>query len=174
MQIVLVPALMILSLAVNCCTATPERKAQPGGGPPVITNSFAAKEISQGDIWKIYLEAHDPDGDMRQFVCTLDQLGYGPYSSEYVMVKKEHREKMKGYLTWFSGTGGGHRLGGLPRLTLTVYIRDRGGLKSDKVVFPVVLSVGTKQEPPPPPFDAGELDRLAAIPIELKGRHRGD
>jgi len=168
--------LVLVSLSLKMAHSRPlgERRTEPGGSPPVITGSFAAKKLSHGDIWKIYLEARDPDGDMGQFVCALEQQGYGPYSSEYVMIKKQHREKMKGYLTFSSGAGDGLRLPEWTRLTLTVYIRDRGGNTSNKVVYPVVLSRGSKQGPPPPPFDAGQLDRLGAIPIELKGRRRGD
>lgn len=157
-----------LFLLMTCCTTVGNKVAQPGGSPPVITNFSASKEIPHGDIWKIYLEAHDPDGDMRQFVCVFGRLGYGAPSSEYVSVKKQHREKMKGYLTFLSGAGGGLYVGEWTRLTLTVYIRDRAGLTSDKVVFPLVLSQGASQEPPPPPFDAGKLDRLGAIAYELK------
>lgn len=168
MKVVLILALMILSLVMAGCTTVAKKGTQVGGSPPVITNSFAAKEISHGDIWKIYMEAHDPDGDMRQFVCVFDRLGYGAHSPEYVIVKKQHREKMTGYLTFLSGAGGGLQVPEWTRLTLTVYIRDRGGLTSDKVVFPLVLSRGSKEEPPPPPFDSGQLDRLGGIPYELK------
>ncbi len=157
-----------LFLLMTCCTTLGNKGIQSGGIPPVITNSFASKEIPHGDIWKIYLEAHDPDGDMRQFVCVFDRLGYGAHSSEYVIVKKQHREKMKGYITFLSGAGGGLYVPEWTRLTLTVYIRDRAGLTSDKVVFPLVLSQGAKREPPPSPFDAGKLDRLGAIAYELK------
>jgi len=75
------------------------------GSPPVITHWFASERINHGDIWKIYLEANDPDGDMRHFVCAVDQVGYGPYSSEYVVIRKEHRKKLKGYLRFFTSGG---------------------------------------------------------------------
>ena len=165
-----IPMLIPVTLfsLMTCCTPLGHKETQPGGSPPVITNSFASKEIPHGDIWKIYVEAHDPDGDMRQFVCVFDRLGYGAHSPEYVIVKKQHREKMKGYLTFLSGAGGGLYVPEWTRLTLTVYIRDRAGLTSDKVVFPLVLSQGASQEPPPSPFDAGKLDRLGAIAYELK------
>lgn len=168
--------LALVSLPLKMAHSRPlgERRTEPEGSPPVISHSFAAEKLSHGDIWKIYLEAHDADGDMRQFVCVLHQQGYGPYSSEYVMIRKRYREKMKGYLTFSSVAGGGLYLPEWSRLTLTVYIRDRGGNTSDKVVFPVVLSRGAKQGPPPPPFDAGRLERLGAIPIELIGRRRRD
>jgi len=166
--------ILILPLVMACCTTSPERGTQPGGSPPVITHSFASEKLSNRDIWKIYLEAHDPDGDMRQFVCVFNQVGYGTYSPGYVVVKKGHREKLKGYLRFFSGAGGGFSLSEWTQLSLTVYIRDRGRNTSNKVVFPLVLSLGSKQGPPPPPFDVNGLDRLGTIPTELEGRRRGD
>lgn len=33
--------------------------------------------------------------------------------------------------------------------------------------FPLVLTVGAKQIPPPPPFDHGALDKLGTIMVEL-------
>jgi len=174
----LVKALIILVLiplpvVLTCCTTMGGRGGQPGGSPPVITNSFASKELSPGDIWKIYVEANDPDGDMRQFVCAIKQVGYGDYSADYVVIKKPHREKMKGYLAFYSGAGGGFRLGEWTQLTLTLYIRDRDRNTSDKVVFPLVLSRGSKQAPPPSPFNTGGLDRLGTIATELKDPRGG-
>jgi hypothetical protein len=149
-----------------------ESLVKPGGSPPVITHSFASEELSHGDIWKIYLEAHDPDGDMRQFVCAFTQVGYGPYSSEYVIIKKRHRERMKGYLVFPSYVG--DRLSEWTQLSLIIYIRDKGGNTSNKVVFPLVLSRGAKQGTPPPPFDIGDLDKLGTIPVELIDPQRGN
>jgi hypothetical protein len=143
------------------------------GSPPVITHWFASERINRGDIWKIYLEANDPDGDMRHFVCAVDQVGYGPYSAQYAVIKKEHREKLKGYLRFFTSGGMGLQMSEWTRFNVTVYIRDSGRLTSNKVVLPLVLSQGPKQGPPPPPFDSGPLDRLGVISIELIDPSRG-
>ena len=173
-RVLLILVLMAFLLVMACCTTLPERGTQLRGSPPIITHSFASEKLSHGDTWKIYVEAHDPDGDMRQFVCVFKQVGYGSYSPDYVVIKKPHREKMKGYLAFYSGAGGGLRVSEWTQLTLTLYIRDRGRNTSDKVVFPLVLSRGSKQAPPPPPFDTSQLDRLGTIMTELEGRRRGD
>lgn len=140
---------------------------KPGGGPPILTHWFAAKEISHGDNWRIYLEANDPDGDMLRFVCALHHVGYGNYPSEYVIIKKQHRGKLKGYLNFISSAGAGLRLPEWTQLTLTLYIQDKGGNTSKKADFPLVLSHLTKQESPPSPFDAGGLDTLGTVVFEL-------
>ena len=138
-----------------------------GGSPPVITHWFASEELSHGDIWRIYLETNDPDGDMGKFVCVFYQAGYGYYSADYVVIKKRHRESMKGYLTFFSSGGAGFWLPEWTQLNLTVYVLDKGGNISNKVVFPLVLSRGAKQGTPPPPFDVGGLEQLGTITVEL-------
>jgi hypothetical protein len=167
-KVLLVLLLISLPLMIACLTTSPEGETQSAGSPPVITNSFASKELSQGDTWKIYVEANDPDGDMRQFVCVIKQVGYGSYSPDYIVIKGPHREKLKGYLRFFSGAGAGSRLGEWTNLSLTLYIRDRGRKNSNKVVFPLTLSRGSKQGPPPPPFNTGQVDRLGTIATELK------
>ena len=37
---------------------------KPGTNAPMITHSFAIEKGYYGYIWKIYIEAEDPDGDM--------------------------------------------------------------------------------------------------------------
>jgi hypothetical protein len=172
--IVFIGVFVAFSMGSGDSKSLSEWFVKPGGSPPVITHWFASEELSHGDIWKIYLEAHDPDGDMRQFVCTFTQLAYGPYSSEYVLIKKPHRESMKGYLAFPTFAGAGLWLPEWTQLSLTVYIRDKGGNTSNKVVFPLVLSRGTKQGPPPPPFDTDELDKLGTISVELIDPTRGN
>ncbi len=165
--VVFMGALVALPMKMGCSKSLGEGVIKPGGNAPVITHWFASKELSRGDTWKIYLEANDPDGDMRQFVCVFDQVGYGSYSAEYVVIKKRHREKLRGYLNFFSSAGAGLQMPEWTQLRLTAYIRDKGRNTSNKVVFPLVLTVGAKQGPPPPPFDHGALDKLGTIMVEL-------
>ena len=160
-------ALLALPMRMGYSKSLSDWFIKPGGTPPVITHWFASEELHHGDNWKIYVEAHDPDGDMREFVAILDQVGYGTYSSSYVRIKKKHREELKGYLVFFSSNGMGLWLSEWTQLSLTVFIGDRGGNKSNKVVLPLVLSRGAKQEPPPPPFDSGGLDKLGVIWFDL-------
>ena len=110
--------LITLPLVLACCTTSSERGTQSGGSPPVITHSSASKAISHGDTWRIYVEANDPDGDMRQFVCVFKQVGFGSYSPDYVVIKGPHGEKLKGYLRFFSGAGGGLKLDEWTKLSL--------------------------------------------------------
>jgi len=164
-RVLLILVLMAFLLVMACCTNLAERGTQAGGSPPVITHSFASEKLSHGDTWKIYVEAHDPDGDMRQFVCTVRRTGFGS-RVDYVHVRKGDRAKMLGYLNVFVSPPQ-DALGEWADLTLTLYIRDRGGNPSEKVAFPVALSRGVKQALPPPPFDIEGLKGLGQIWVKL-------
>ena len=48
-------------------------------GKPIIQESFAAKQISPYETWKVYLHASDPDGNMRSIYAVVEQPGVGPY-----------------------------------------------------------------------------------------------
>lgn len=160
-------AVVVLLMGIGYSKSLHEWFIKPGGSPPVITHWYASEELHLGDIWKIYLEAKDPDGDMRHFLCIFDQPGFGLYAPDYVTVKKQHREELRGYLRFFSTGGDGLSLPEWTRVTLTVYIKDKRGNTSNSVVFPLVLSSAAKQGPPPPPFDARPLDELGTIMVQL-------
>jgi hypothetical protein len=161
--LVFIGVLVGLTMRIANSESLSEWLTKPGGSPPVITHWYASEKLHQGDIWKIYVEAKDPDGDMRQFVCVFDQLGYGYHTPDLVIIKKRHRGEMRGYLRFFSDLS----LPEWTQVTVTIFIRDKGANKSNKVVLPLEFSLGSKQEPPPPPFDAGPLDDLGWITVDL-------
>jgi hypothetical protein len=165
--VVFIGALVALPMRIGYAKSLNEWFIKPGGSPPVINHWFASEELHHGDTWNIYVVANDPDGDMREFVGILDQAGYGGYSSSYVRIKKRHRKELKGYLVFFSSAGEGSFLAEWTQLNLTLFIRDKGGNASNKVVFPLVLSRGAKQGSPPPPFDRGRLDKLGVVWFDL-------
>ena len=165
--LVLIGVFLGLSFELGYPKSLAEWLIKPGGSPPVITGSYASERLSHGDIWRIYLQANDPDGDMLRFVCVFDQAGYGSYSSAYVPIKKRNRTELMGYLYFHSAAGAGLRMPEWTQLKMTLYIQDRGGNTSNKVDFPLVLSRGARQEPPPAPFDTGALERLGTISVEL-------
>ena len=164
-KIVPIVSFMVLLFLMVGCTSLAERQTEPAGSPPVITHSFAAEKLSHGHIWKVYLEANDPDGDMRRIVYSISNGEAGHGSGSFV-IKKDNRAGLLGYLDgFFSSPVTG--VAEWTELTLTVYIRDKGGNISNKVVFPLALTRGARQEPPPPPFDKGESKGLGAFWVRL-------
>lgn len=157
--------IIFLPFVMGSCTSLVEREAKPGGSPPVITNSFASREVAQTQFWRIYLEAQDPDRDMQKIVCFIQQPGSGP-SSRSLSIRKGEEASLFGILAcYFSPPRSG--VSEWTELTLTIFIRDRGGNVSNKVTFPVAISPRAGQEAPPAPFDTGTMRILWGIGVSL-------
>lgn len=164
-KIVLILTLMVFPLRMAYSESLAEWLIKPGGSSPVITHSFAVEKLSHGDIWKIYLEAEDPDGDMRTIVYSIRKGGAGHRFKSFV-IKKGNRARLLGYLDGFFSSPT-TAVAEWTELTLTLYIRDKRGNTSDKVVFPLALTRGVKQGSPPPPFDTGGLKGLGVFWVRL-------
>ena len=65
---------------------------------PLITHSFAAKEIRPGDTWRVFLNARDPDGDMKTIFCTVEQPGRGTYPISLFRISESQRRELSGFL----------------------------------------------------------------------------
>lgn len=165
-KIVLILSLMTLPFVMVRCTTLAERQTKPTGSPPVITHSFASEKLSHNEKWKIYLEANDPDGDMRKIVAVVNR-GHRGSRFNYVGIKTGNRAKLFGYLDCMIWSGIGDLRNEWGELTLTLSIRDKGRNTSNRVVFPLALSRGVKQGPPPPPFETGKLKKLGTIWVDL-------
>lgn len=142
--------------------------AKPVGGAPVITNAYAVEKGYYGTVWRVYLEAYDPDGDMWRIAAVADQLGYGRYTPDWIQVKSPYRKEFKGYLQWNTFSSKTNYLREWTQVTLTISIFDRAGNESNVVVFPFEFVSGAHRYPhPPAPFDQAGLPRLGYIHIDL-------
>jgi hypothetical protein len=143
---------------------------KPENKPPVITASFAVEKGYYGYIWKIYIEADDPDGDMYKIASVVDQVGYGHYSTDWIILKPRYRHHLKGYLQWNTFSSQAGYLKEWTQITLKVSIFDKAGNESNMVVFPFSFESGVKDQYKymlPSPFDQGDLQRLGYIMIDL-------
>ena len=140
---------MALLLLVGCATlgGLEEREKTYGKAAPVITQSFAAKQMRLGDNWKVYLNASDPDGDMKTIISTIDQKGEGTYAASYTKIPEDQQSSLSGYI--YLNTAGLHGLDYIT-LVLTVQVQDKAGHYSAPVSFPLALNPGSLQENPPP------------------------
>lgn len=173
-------ALLLFTLgAVGCAglepMEMPESKSRKA--VPVIRQSFASKQISPRETWKIYLIASDPEGEMKNIVCTIDQPGVGEYPVSVTSIKEENQKELAGYI--YLNTQTRDDLNFI-HITLTVQIQDRNGQFSAPAVFPLSFNSRFQQEPPPPGVfpekDLGPiLIQLHTIEAEAPGvffRHR--
>jgi len=139
---------ILLSLALGCAglESLEVRERIYGKEVPVITQSFASKQIRPGDTWKVYLNASDPDGNMKYIVCTIQQPGVGVYSPSYTRIKEENRKELSGYI--YLNTVSPGKLLNFVNLTLTVHIQDRAGHFSQPAIFPLSFHARFIQEAP--------------------------
>ena len=123
-----------------------EETRMNGKGVPRIIDTFAAKGISPGKTWKIYLRAEDAHGDMKYIICTLDQAGAGVYPVSLIKIPADQQRSLCGYI--YLNTGGVKRLDFLS-LMLTINIQDGAGNYSDPVLLPLNLDPRAEEEHPP-------------------------
>ena len=158
-----------LVLTIPFCI-TYEGWAQPkrGTSPPTIIHSYAVEKGRYGFIWRIYLEAEDPEGDMQKIAEVVDQPGYGRYPTDFIILKPQYKKNLKGYLQWNTFSSKASLLREWTQITLTVSIFDQAGNESNEVVFPFYFETGVGREPKPPaPFDQGDIPKLGNIFIDL-------
>ncbi len=118
-----------------------------GKSIPVITQSFASKKLNPSETWKIYLNASDEGGRMKNIVCTLDQPGLRDYSASITRIKPENRKELSGYI-YLNSSELGNQLNFL-NIGLTVQIQDMAGHYSEPVRFPLSFHNRFAQEAPP-------------------------
>ena len=139
------------------------------GHGPIITHAFAVDKGYYGYIWKIYLEAEDPDGQMLRIASRVDEVGWGHYPTDWIYLKPEYQKHFKGYIQWntFSSTAG--YLPEWTQITLKVSVFDKAGNESNEVVLPFTFEItpGQYAYQIPPPFDEGGLPLLGHIMIDL-------
>lgn len=137
---------------------------------PMITHAFAVEKGNYGYIWKIYLEAEDPDGEMLRIASVVDQTGYGHYSTDWTYLKPEYQKHFRGYIQWNTFSSKAPYLEEWTQITLKVSIFDKAGNESNEVVFPFTFESGVKdqyQYKLPAPFNEGDIAKLGNIFIDL-------
>lgn len=113
---------------------------------PVIINSFASQEVRQGETWKVFLQAEDPDGDMNRIVCTLETPGGGVQPASLIGIREDRRRNLSGYIFLNTDTFRSP----FASCRLTVCIQDKNGNISNPVSFSLSLSPRAVQETPLP------------------------
>jgi hypothetical protein len=143
---------------------------KPGTNAPIITHAFAVEKGYYGYIWKIYIEADDPDGDMLRIASVVDQVGYGHYPTDWIHLRPQYQRHFKGYIQWNTFSSKAPYLREWTQITLKVSIIDKAGNESNEVVFPFTFEYGVKspyQYQLPAPFDQGDTPRVGYIHIDL-------
>ncbi len=145
-----VPIFVILFLAMGLSTlmAAEVREGVDAKGVPVITQSFASKEIWPGETWKIYLNVSDPEGGIKNIFAVVDQAGAGPYPLSIIRIQGENQKELSGYI-YLNTSNPYTSFWSLFPLKLIVQVQDRAGHFSAPVVFPLFIQGRAVQEAPP-------------------------
>ena len=145
----LLAVFVILFLAIGTSTlkAAEVREGVDVKAGPVVTQSFASKEIRPGETWKIYLNVSSPEADIKSIFAVVYQAGAGPYPVSIIRIQGENHKELSGYIyltTWNPYTS----FGFIP-LKLTVEVQDKAGRLSAPVAFPLFIHGRAIQEAPP-------------------------
>jgi hypothetical protein len=147
-----------------------EKEKLYGKNPPVIKESFAAKQLNAGDQWKIYVLASDPDGDMDTMIAVVDQPGMGPYPASYTKIKGESGKELSGYFYLNAGDPHGANFLYNQELTVTIQIKDKAGHTSQTVTLSVLLLGGIT--PKSPPAGVFKEEALGPIMVDIRPASR--
>jgi len=114
---------------------------------PTIIQSFASKEITPGDTWKIYINGSDPSGKMKYIYAEIQQPGGLPYPVSMTRIKPENRKELSGYI--YLNTITVDKSIEFVTLKLVVYLGDGLGNFSEPAIFPLELSLRAVQSSVP-------------------------
>ena len=137
---------MPVLLALYGCSYVP--KPPPlGSHAPVLEAWYASPRATWGETWKVYIKAHDTDGDLWEARFNIDQLGVTYDSADsYLILSKEYWNRLDGFFFMripHSRWGLGH-----VNLVMSIILVDRGGRKSKEIHVP--LKVGPRSGEPRP------------------------
>jgi hypothetical protein len=162
----MVLALLLMGLVVSGCSQG-TMATRPSGPPPMITNFYCADQGPYGDTLKIYVAADDPAGDMERIAVVINQVGYGPYFTDWIYLKPQFQKKFVGYLMWDTGTGA-RVLPPWTKITINVTVYDRAGNQSNAVILPHTFTIGGPTNLPMPSiFSHGNVPRLGYVDVNL-------
>ncbi len=136
-----------------------EPTSSPTGVPskPVISQAFAAKEMRSGDTWKVYLNASDPDGNMKYIIANVNQFGNaGGYPVTFIRLKGENTREFSGFI-YLNTNQSAHSGLMFTNLTMTVEIKNKTGITSQPMTFPLHFAQVKQELPPPGVFQEKEL-----------------
>jgi hypothetical protein len=169
---VLITAVLIVLLA-GCatCKGVPKPNGQDRGEPPVFLDSYAPAPIRPGTSWRVYLKAHDADGDINYIAAVLWQAGFGKYTTDFTYVKGADREGFAGYLLMQTPADNNLLV---DDFKLEVLLRDCQGNRSESVHLPLSFSYKSnyRKKQVPEQWQTTASRRLGVIFVEIESSEK--
>jgi len=116
---------------------------------PIITGSFAQKELRPGDTLKVYLKASSVDSNMKAIYVIVEQAGGGVYPVSITRIKGGQEKDLSGYLYFSTITTVGSS-SDFVTLKLIIQIQTAGGVLANRSFFRLNLNRGFHPTPPLP------------------------
>lgn len=123
-------------------------------GELIVNFAHAPEKIRQGETLKIYLSVSDPEGNMRQVVCRIEQAGESYYKPSIIYLKKGMEKQFAGYFTLDT-----RHTSELDDFVLALSILDRAGNVRKTLRFPIEFNGSTEPMKPLPPDMEKDLNR---------------
>ena len=146
-----------------------ERVEKYGPNPPVIDAYGAAAEAAAGRSWRVYVAAHDPDGDMDRVLFELDRPGYA-IRDYHKRLGNDLGQSFSGYfyltIPNVSAWRGQALLGNA--LTMECEIIDKAGHKSKLITLPFQVVLSPVPHQTPEGFAEVEANNLGPIMIRFE------
>ncbi len=155
-QITIKAALLLLFLAftASCSsmgsysgvytpTIPPAAAASAPGHPPQILDSFAVSSLWQGQMWRIFVQGEDPDGDMDHLWVFVTQVGQKT-ANDIIVLKGNDRRAFAGYLALNTP----RRIGLWETVRVEIKIKDRAGNYSPVRIHEALIGSPTTEAIP--------------------------
>jgi hypothetical protein len=165
-KILAVFVILFLAMGFSTLMAAEIREGTDVKEVPVITHSFASKQVRPGDTWKVYLSVSDPDGGLTNIYAVVDQLGVGEYPVNIIRIQGQNRKELSGYLYLVTRTP--YATLEFVSLKLTVQVQNRAGHFSVPAIFPLYIHSRASQEAPPQ--GVFKEEDLGPVMVTLRGR----
>ena len=128
-----VQAVLVSLLLCGCAAYQHPGDTTDADHPPVIVATYAPEVIRPGSVWRVYLKATDPDGDMKQIDAVMWQTGFGYYPTDITWIRKDDAKEVAGYL--YLNTPPEPTLLS-DRFVLTLLVLDRQGTSTASLLLP--------------------------------------
>ncbi len=135
---------------------------------PTVEAIEAQTEIGDGNLWKIYIRASDPDGDLDKLYVTFSQPGVGSFSPA-LLVQKTKVKSLNGFIIVWAQLKGGGSSGDI-YADVEIRAEDRAGNMSEPktMEFTVLQYGGEDRFAPASGFDTGNFLGQPDFPLETE------
>jgi len=130
-------------------------------GELIVNFAYAPEKIRQGETWKIYLSITDPEGNMHQVVCRVEQAGESYYKPIIIYLKKGMEKQFTGYFALYT-----QAFNQLEDFVLALSILDRAGNVRETLRFPLEFGGREAMRALPPDMEKDLNRRIAIIDVD--------